>query len=92
VYDAEKNKDVPNRRVSNYETSSHDIDVDGGYGSEEEREDNSCNFIPELPYTAHSCSRHGPAAAWLTSAWPGNVILVPKTYALLGVRVYCLSQ
>ena len=27
----------------------------------------SNNLIPELPNTAHSCSRHGPAIAWITS-------------------------
>jgi hypothetical protein len=42
----------------------------------------SGNLICELPNTAHICSRHGPAAAWLTSAWPGNVIPVPETYSV----------
>jgi hypothetical protein len=52
----------------------------------------SDNLIPELPNTAHSCSRHGPAATWLTSARPGSVIPVPKTSTLLEVRVRCLSS
>jgi hypothetical protein len=47
----------------------------------------SDNLVPEL--TAHSCSRHGPAAAWLLSAWPGNVIPVPKTSTLFRGRVHC---
>ena len=52
----------------------------------------SDNLIPELRNTAHSCSRHGSAAAWLSSAWPGNVIPVPKTSTLLGVRVLSISM
>jgi hypothetical protein len=41
----------------------------------------SDNFIPN---TAHSCSQHGPATAWLTSEERGNVIPVLKTPTLLG--------
>jgi hypothetical protein len=52
----------------------------------------SDNLIPEVPKTAHSCSRHGPAAASLTSARPGDVIRVPETSTLFGVGLYCLSS
>jgi hypothetical protein len=52
----------------------------------------SDNLIPQLLNTAQSCSRHSPAAAWLTLAWPGNVLPVPETSALLGVGVHCLSS
>jgi hypothetical protein len=45
----------------------------------------SDNSIPELPNTALSCSWHGPAAAWLMSAWPGNILPVPKTFTLFVV-------
>jgi hypothetical protein len=50
------------------------------------------NLIPELPTKAHSCSRHGPAAASLPSARPGNVTSVLETSTLLGVEVHCLSS
>ena len=51
----------------------------------------SDNRTPEPPNTAHSCSQHGPVAVWFGSARPGNVMLVPKTYTVLGVgvRVHC---
>jgi hypothetical protein len=52
----------------------------------------SDNLLPELPNTVHSCSRHGVADAWLTSARPGNVVPVPGTSTLLGVGVCCLLQ
>jgi hypothetical protein len=52
----------------------------------------SDNLIPELPNTGHSSIRDGPATAWLTSEWPGNVIPVPKISTLLGVQVHCFSQ
>jgi hypothetical protein len=34
------------------------------------------NLTPDLRNTAHGCSGHGPAAAWLWSSRPGNVISV----------------
>jgi hypothetical protein len=52
----------------------------------------SDNLIPELPNTVHSCSWHGPAAASLTSVWPGNVIPVPETSIQLGVGMHCLTS
>jgi hypothetical protein len=52
----------------------------------------SDNLIRELPTSAHSCSRHGPAGASLTSARPGNVIPVPEISTVLGVGVHCLSS
>jgi hypothetical protein len=52
----------------------------------------SDNLIPELPNTAHSCSRHCPAPAWLTSARPGYIIPVRKISTVLRVRVHCLSS
>jgi hypothetical protein len=50
------------------------------------------NLIPELPNTAYSCGLRGPATAFLTSAWPCNVMPVPETSVLLGVGVHCLSS
>jgi hypothetical protein len=41
-------------------------------------------------HSVHSCSRHGPATARLTSERPGNVIPVPKMVTLLTVR--CRSR
>ena len=35
--------------------------------------------------TAHGCSQHGPAAAWLTSEWAACVIPVPKISTLFWV-------
>lgn len=43
----------------------------------------SDDLIPELPKTAHSCRRDGPATAWLPSERPGNVMPVPKISTLL---------
>lgn len=40
-------------------------------------------LISELPNTAHSCSRHGPASAWLTSERPSDVIPIPQTFTQL---------
>jgi hypothetical protein len=40
----------------------------------------SDNLIPECTNTAYSCGKHGPVTAWFMSAWPGNVIPVPKIY------------
>ena len=47
--------------------------------------------LPELLNTAHSCSQHGSANAWLTSEWLGVVIVVPKTSTLLGRLYSCAS-
>ena len=52
----------------------------------------SDNLTPEHPNAAYSCGQHGPVTAWFGSALPGNVIPVPKTFALLGVGVFCQSQ
>jgi hypothetical protein len=52
----------------------------------------SDTLIPELRNTAHRCSRHGPAAAWLTSARPRNVMSVPQTSTLFGVAEHCLPS
>jgi hypothetical protein len=41
-------------------------------------------LLPDLPNSAHSCSWHSLAAAWLPSAWPGSVTPIPKT-SVLGV-------
>jgi hypothetical protein len=37
------------------------------------------------PNTAHGCSRHGVAAARLTSVWPRCVLALLKTFTVLGV-------
>jgi hypothetical protein len=47
-------------------------------------------LIPERPNTAHICSEHGPATAWLRSEWPGITVPFPKTFTLLAVHF--LSQ
>jgi hypothetical protein len=39
---------------------------------------------------AHCCSQHGPATRLLTTEWPGILIPLPKTFALIGE--YCPSQ
>jgi len=43
-------------------------------------------LISEPSDAAHSLSRHGPATAWLTLERPGNVIPVPNTFRVLGMR------
>ena len=41
-------------------------------------------MIAELPNTVHSCSRHGVAAARLTSERPGSIIPMPKNIYFVG--------
>ena len=38
----------------------------------------SSNSTPALLSTAHSCSQHGPATAWLTLEWPETLYLLQK--------------
>ena len=51
----------------------------------------SDNLLPEPPVTAHSCGQHGPVTAWFWSARPGNILPVPKTSAVLVLRLHCLN-
>ena len=52
----------------------------------------SDNFIPQLPNTAHSCSRDALTTAWFTSERPVNLISVLKISTLLGEQEHCFSQ
>lgn len=59
-------------------SGAHQLGVAGG--------DNSTALTTLLAGTVNSCSRHGVAAARLTSERAGNVIPVLKTFTLIAVR------